>query len=109
MLVEKAMKEALEAMLDRGVLGSDCSSFILHTDWAQGFGGYTLEVVRRIGRRALVDVGSKSLPHPTSSYLGELDALKWSLVSTREIRGDRPITLWCDNKGLVQVWETSPR
>ena len=101
-LVEEAFRQAMDRVTDRYLLGKDIVEFILSTDWAQGYGGYTLEVQRSSGELQLVDLGSKRIPSPLSSYLGELEALKWALKATSNIRGDRSTLVRSDNKGVVQ-------
>ena len=70
------------------MLGKEIIEFILHTDWANGFGGYLLEAKRSNNQLDLVDLGSKVVKGSSSSYLGELEALKWGLESTKGMRGD---------------------
>ena len=102
--VEKAFALALDNVKDKKVLGKQIKQFILHSDWADGFGGYMLEAERHTGEVDLVDLGSKSIQGSSSSYLGELEALKWSLSSTKGMRGDRLTIVRCDNRGLVDAW-----
>ena len=77
--MEEAFRHALEKVHDRHLLGKDIERFVLSTDWAQGYGGCVLEVERTSGELQLVDLGSKKIPSPLSSYLGDLEALKWAL------------------------------
>ena len=45
-LVEIAFDKALKNVKNKKVLGKEVKEFILHTDWADGFGGYLLEACR---------------------------------------------------------------
>ena len=102
--MEKAFALALDNVKDKKVLGKQIKQFILHSNWADGFGGYMLEAERHTGEVDLVDLGSKSIQGSSSSYLGELEALKWSLSSTKGMRGDQLTIIRCDNRGLVDAW-----
>ena len=87
-MVEPAFNKALKNVKNKKVLGKEVEEFILHMDWADGFGGYPLEA-RRVNKQLdLVDLGSKVVKGSSSSYLGELEALKWGLESTKGMRGD---------------------
>ena len=87
--MKNAFGLALENVKDKKVLGREIKNFILYTDWADGFGGYMLEAEQQNGGKDLVDLGSKAIKGSSSSYLGELEVLKWSLSATRGMRGDR--------------------
>ena len=65
-------------------------------------------MLRGSGELQLVNLGSKKIPSPLSSYLGELEALKWALQASKGIRGDRLPVVKSDNKGVVQSWGTHP-
>ena len=105
-MVETAFDKALENVKNKKVLGKEVEEFILHMDWADGFGGYLLEAQRKNKQLDLVDLGSKVVKGSSSSYLGELEALKWGLESTKGMRGDWQTTVHYDNKGLVDAWKT---
>ena len=53
-----------------------------------------------------MDLGSKAIKGSPSSYLGELEVLRWSLSSTHGMRGDRRTIVRCDNKGVVDAWRS---
>ena len=53
-----------------------------------------------------MDLGSKAIKGSSSSYLGELEVLKWSLSTTHGMRGNRKTIIRCDNKGVVDAWRS---
>ena len=53
-----------------------------------------------------MDLGSKAIKGSSSSYLGELEVLKWSLSTTHGMRGDMRTIVRCDNKGVVDAWRS---
>ena len=105
-MVKSAFELALENVKDKKVLGREITNFILYTNWADGFGGYMSEAERQNGQKDLVDLGSKAIKGSSSSYLGELEVLKWSLSMTHGMRGDRKTIVRCDNKGVVDAWRS---
>ena len=49
----------------------------------------------------LVYIGSRVVHHRMSSYLGELDAIRWACARTKAFRGSVPLIIKTDNYGVV--------
>lgn len=90
-------------MEERGLPCGSVDRFLLSTDWASGYAGYELLAETSQGL-VLVDLGSKKMEDPYSSFLGELSALQWALKSTKGLRGWRATSALVDNKGVVDRW-----
>ena len=99
--IQKAFQHAFENMEDLVLPGCEPASFELETDWSGHFAGYMLFANMHDGRKALVDLGSKSNAQTTSSYLGELDAIVWACKKTKAYRGDLPLTIRTDSHGVM--------
>lgn len=82
--------------------GSNVESFHLQTDWSSGFGGFLL-FFQRNGRLFMCDLGSKTMPETTSSFVGEMKALVWACKTTKALRGDVPLTIHTDNQAVAKV------
>ena len=79
--------------------------FILESDWSGSHCGYLL-FARKGKEVRLVDIGSRVVSHKMSSYLGELDAIKWACSRTKAYRGGVPLVIKTDNHGLVTRAQT---
>ena len=102
--MEQHVQETLELALSRIVNlefpGGKVNRFVLSTDWAKGFGGYTLVAKREKGEN-LVDIGSTKVGNNSSPYLGELSAIIWACKSTKGYCGDKPLLIKTDNMDVV--------
>ena len=81
-------------------MNADEYSFIIETDWSKGHNGYML-YARKGNEIRLVDIGSRVVRHHMSSYLGELDAMKWACSRTKAFRGSVPLRIKTNNQGLI--------
>ena len=79
--------------------------FNIKTDWANGVSGYMLFVVQRQDGK-LVDRGSRVQPKGDSSYLGELDAMKWACQRTKAYRGSLPLIIRADSHSLYDKYKS---
>ena len=75
----------------------------LYSDWSEGCFGYLLFYVIE-GMYHLVDIESKKDKglKNVSSFLGELRAIHFALKQTRRYFHGKKISVFCDNKGVVQ-------
>ena len=85
---------------------ADQFKFVLESDWSTNHAGYMLFACRGHEER-LVDLGSRVQQIPTSSYLGELDALVWACKSTKAFRGETPVVVRSDNQALIEKWKSN--
>eukprot|EP00210_Caulerpa_lentillifera_P009663 g9219.t1 len=107
--VERA-REMIRRSLDKQrfltLPGIKASSYLLETDWSEGYGGYLLYAVAQ-GGKFLCDMGSKKIPEASSSFLGELRALVWSCKSTKAFRGDSDLVIRTDNNAVAVALDGS--
>ena len=96
--------------LDRQVLlelpGLRTQKYVLETDWSGEHAGYLLWA-KGPEREHLVDLGSKSVPETTSSFLGELKAIVWACQTTKPLRGDFPLHIRTDNQAVAEQLRTN--
>ena len=102
--------EVLLRALDRQVLlelpGLQTTQYILETDWSGEHAGYLLWA-KGSHHEHLVDLGSKSVPETTSSFLGELKAIVWACQTTKPLRGDLPLLIRTDNQAVAEQLATT--
>lgn len=106
-LVDRLLAGRLNLLLP----GGNPIQFTLETDWSGEYAAYILfaDVEEDSGgvqvkkTRRLVDMGSRVVNNCTSSFLGELKAVKWACSSTRHYRGDVPTVLHVDNEAVVHA------
>ena len=99
--VREAFRNALDNLHWLVLPGVEAEDFVfeLETDWATGHSGYML-FARRGGEERLVDIGSKKHGQVTSSYLGELDAIKWACEKTKAFRGSAQLLIRTDSQSV---------
>ena len=99
--VKNAFREALDNLHWLVLPGAETDDFVfeLETDWSTGHSGYML-FARRDGEERLIDIGSKKHGKVTSSYLGELDAIKWACSKTKAFRGSLPLLIRTDSQSV---------
>ena len=84
---------------------ADKFTFVIESDWSSKYAGYMLFASKN-GEDHLIDLGSRSQPIATSSYLGELDALVWACKRTKAFRGNLPLVVRTDNHALIDKWRS---
>ena len=105
--VVRAFKQALDNVHWLTLPGVEADHFVftLETDWANGVSGYMLFAVRGQDEK-LVDLGSRVQPKGDSSYLGELDAMKWACQRTKAYRGSLPLIIRTDSHSLYDKYKS---
>ena len=103
-LVKEIWLQILGELCALQLVTPSVTRFHLYTDWSTRGCGYALFFEDAEGRMCLTDLNSVSMPEmsSSSSFLGELWTAKFSLEATRHLVGFRPVTLYSDNKALVE-------
>ena len=99
--VREAFRQALDNLHWLVLPGTDAEDFVfeLETDWSTGHSGYML-FARKGNEERLVDIGSMKHSKTTSSYLGELDAIRWACERTKAYRGSLPLLIRTDSQSV---------
>lgn len=99
--VDHCVKIALDRQLFLRLPGVKTNKYVLETDWSGEHAGYMLFAATDNGLE-LVDLGSCKLYDSTSSFLGELKAVKWACVATKAFRGSTPLLIRTDNQSVAE-------
>ena len=103
-LVKKISLQILGELCALQLVTPSVTRFHLYTDWPARGCVYALFFEDAEGRMCLTDLNSVSMPEVflASSFLGKLWTAKFGLEATRHLVGFRPVTLYSDNKALVE-------
>lgn len=100
-VVQQVISRVFDRQIYLSLPGISPTHFRIESDWSGHHSGYLLYAVTN-QETHLVDLGSKTLSEPTSSFLGEFKSIIWACKSTKAYRGSHHTILVSDNISVVQ-------